>query len=328
TPAIQRIPEGGAIYNSTIVEDFAWKCKSTGSETQTFYFHLGNKIFGFIQIAWGYIAVSPTIQSNALFYVPGEGNFFETHNGHKLKVGDDGVSSEVHKLTMKWDSEMRKLVIDYNAGKTHNCHAHIEFERTCDGYKIGDGDNIVGGGIVRHCFYPVGRVKANMIINGKPYEETGNGLYIHAVSMDIMPYNVGQVWSFCDFSSKDVNENPVTFQLLQYLTPAKFGETLCTQAALQKDGKTYAVMWDNSVEFEDRVKNSKSGYDVPQAFRYRAKGQTLEDKKKVTVTMESKPDAFFKPIEVLHELPYFVKIAVQTLITNPFIFQWFESKSV
>ncbi|KAJ1912796.1 putative cell survival pathways protein [Mycoemilia scoparia] len=325
-PASQRVPEGVPTANTTTHEDFVWSCKSTGSETQTLYFRFNSGIWGFIQIAWGYIAVSPTIQSNAMFYVPGDGNAFETHNGHKLKIAKDGVSSDVHGVSMKWDENMEKLIVDYTIGKKYNIKGHFVFERTDHGFKIGDGKNIVGPGTVQHSFYPCGKVKANMIIKGKPYEETGTGFYIHAMSADIMPYNVGQEWSFTDFVSDD-KANPTTFQLLQYITPARFGGTLCTQAGLQIDGKNYAVFWDNNVKLEDNVKDNKSGYQIPKQIIYEANGEILKDKKKIKVTMDCRPDVFLQRIDVLYELPYFVKIAVQTLITNPFIFQWLELKS-
>ncbi|KAJ2296112.1 hypothetical protein IWW55_005216, partial [Coemansia sp. RSA 2706] len=69
--AASLVHEGHPIATQAVASDFAWQRDSTGSETQTMYFHLENGCVGFVQIAWAYLAMTTTVETNAMFYVPG-----------------------------------------------------------------------------------------------------------------------------------------------------------------------------------------------------------------------------------------------------------------
>ncbi|KAJ1901505.1 putative cell survival pathways protein [Kickxella alabastrina] len=330
--AASLVPEGQPIATQAVTKDFAWKRDSTGSETQTLYFHLDNGCVGFVQIAWVYMAMVTTIETNAMFYVPGHKCVFETHNGHSLKVRKDSDEYECKGVSVAWDAEHRDLKVKYTAGKQRNAKgvaASFEFVRKGDGYKIGDGKNHIGEGTAEHYFYPTGDIKVEGEINGEAFQSQGVGMFIHAHSGNIMPFNVGAEWNTVFFAGKregapaEASERD-TFHILQYETPASFGSACCSNAGLTEAGSLKAVFWDTTVEHMDMVKDENgSGYSIPKRILFTSKGKTT-DGKPVTVTFDAQPKTRLHDIDVLHEMPYVVRRLVQALITKPYIFERYQ----
>ncbi|KAJ2379103.1 hypothetical protein H4S02_007193, partial [Coemansia sp. RSA 2611] len=142
--AASLVHEGHPIATQAVASDFAWQRDSTGSETQTMYFHLENGCVGFVQIAWAYLAMTTTVETNAMFYVPGHPCVFETHNGHHLKVKKESLEYECKGLKMTWSEGHSRLQVKYTAGRERSASgvaASFEFVRKSDGYKIGDAKN-------------------------------------------------------------------------------------------------------------------------------------------------------------------------------------------
>ncbi|KAJ2704537.1 putative cell survival pathways protein [Coemansia sp. IMI 203386] len=333
--AASLVHEGHPIATQAVPKDFAWLRDSTGSETQTMYFHLDNGCVGFVQIAWAYLAMITTIETNAMFYVPGHKCVFETHNGHTLKVSKDSYEYGCKGLSMAWNKEHDKLNVKYTAGKERNAKgvaATFEFVRKSDGYKIGDGKNHIGDGTAAHYFYPTGEVIAKGEINGEKFESKGVGLFIHAHSGNIMPYNVGAEWNLSFFTGRRENASPdskerSTFHLLQYLTPESYGSVNCSNAGLTEDNQLRAIFWDTTVEHKELTKDENgSGYEIPKRVIITSKGKTT-DGKPVTVTFDARPSYRLHDIDVLHEMPYVVRRLVQALITKPFIFERYEENA-
>ncbi|KAI7826359.1 Svf1-like-domain-containing protein [Kickxella alabastrina] len=257
-------------------------------------------VCGFVQIAWVYMAMVTTIETNAMFYVPGHKCVFETHNGHSLKVRKDSDEYECKGISVAWDAEHRDLKVKYTAGKQRNAKG---FMRKGDGYKIGDGKNHIGEGTAEHYFYPTGDIKVEGEINGEAFQSQG-------------------VWNTVFFAGKredapaEASERD-TFHILQYETPASFGSACCSNAGLTEAGNLKAVFWDTTVEHMDMVKDENgSGYSVPKRILFTSKGKTT-DGKPVTVTFDAQPKTRLHDIDVLHEMPYVVRRLVQALITKP-----------
>ncbi|KAJ2897530.1 putative cell survival pathways protein [Coemansia aciculifera] len=331
--AASLVHDGHPIATQTVVKDFAWLRDSIGSETQTMYFHLDNGCVGFVQIAWAYLALTKTIETNAMFYVPGHPCVFETHNGHSLQVKKDSHEYECKGLSMSWDQDHTKLSIKYTAGKERDAAkgvaASFEFVRKSEGYKIGDGRNYVGVGTAAHYFYPAGEVTAKGEIGSIKFESKGTALFIHAHSGNIMPYNVGAEWNMNFFTghregAPKEDKDRVTFHILQYETPENAGSVNCSNAALTENNNLKAVFWDTTVEHFDVVKDENgSGYDIPRRIVFTSTGKTV-DGKNVKAVFDARPSLRLHDIDVLGEMPYFIRRIVQTLITKPFIFERYE----
>ncbi|KAJ2722426.1 putative cell survival pathways protein [Coemansia sp. Benny D115] len=330
--AASLVHDGHPIANQAVPKDFAWRRDSTGSETQTLYFNLENGCSGFVQIAWAFLTMLTTIETNAMFYMPGHKCVFETHNGHNLKVKKDSDEYECKGLAMAWDKDHKKLSIRYTAGRERSekgVTATFEFVRGSEGYKIGDAKNYIGEGSAAHYFYPAGEVTASGEINGERFESRGVGLFIHAHSANIMPYNVGAQWNMCFFTGhrQDAPQVPTTFHVLQYETPESYGSVNCSNAGLTESNALKAVFWDTTVEYRDLVKDENgSGYSLPKRVVFVSKGKTVEGKG-ITVTFDAQPDRRLHDIDVLHEMPFLLRRIVQALITKPFIFERYEKES-
>ncbi|KAJ1940495.1 putative cell survival pathways protein [Linderina macrospora] len=333
--AASLVHDGHPIATQAVPKDFSWLRDSTGSETQTLYFHLENGVVGFVQIAWAYLALTTTIETNSMVYVPGHDCVFETHNGHHLKVGKDSQQYECKGLAMGWNSDYTKLTVKYTAGRERSSKgmsAQFEFKRTADGYKIGDGKNHIGDGTAAHYFYPAGTVTADCEIHGKKFKASGVGLFIHAHSGNIMPYNVGAEWNMSFFTGQrsdklDGPRDTDTFHVLQYTTPESVGAVNCSQAGLTRDGKLHAVFWENQIEFHERHKDPNgSGYKIPDRVKITSVGKTV-DGKTVKATFDARPSKRLHDIDVLGEMPFVIKRLVQALITKPFIFERYEENA-
>ncbi|KAJ2162062.1 putative cell survival pathways protein [Coemansia sp. RSA 552] len=336
--AASLVHEGHPIATQAVPADFAWQRDSTGSETQTMYFHLDNGTVGFVQIAWAYLALTTTIETNAMFYVPGHKCVFETHNGHHLKVGKGSQEFECKGLAFAWNKDQSVLKVKYTAGRLRNdkgVTATFEFVRQSNGYKIGDAKNHIGEGTAAHYFYPAGEVSASGEINGSKFKARGSGLFIHAHSANIMPYNVGAEWNMSFFvghpqampADQRSPATASTFHVLQYTTPKSYGSVNCSNAGLTEQNRLKAVLWDTTVEHYDMVPDENgSGYELPKRVVFTSTGKTV-DGKSVRVIFDAKPSMRLHDIDVLHEMPYVIRRLVQALITKPFIFERFEDQS-
>ncbi|KAJ1731812.1 putative cell survival pathways protein [Coemansia biformis] len=336
--AASLVHDGHPVATQAVPADFAWLRDSMGSETQTMYFHLDNGCVGFVQIAWAHLTLITTVETNALFYVPGHPCVFETHSGHSLRVSKGSREFECKGLAMAWNDDHTKLTVKYTAGKDRDpkgVAASFVFTRTSDGYKIGDAKNYIDSGTAAHYFYPAGTVTATCEINGAKFESAGVGMFIHAHSAHIMPYNVGVEWNMAFFvghresvpADQRTAANTSTFHTLQYRTPDSYGAVNCSNAGLTDGSSLRAVMWDTTVEHRDKAKDANgSGYDIPANVIITARGATT-DGKAATVTFDATPAQRLHDIDVLEAMPYVVRRIVQALITKPFIFERFEESA-
>ncbi|KAI9499774.1 putative cell survival pathways protein [Coemansia spiralis] len=336
--AASLVHDGQPIATQVVAKDFAWRRDSTGSETQTLYFQLENGCLGFVQLAWAYIALTTTIETNAMFYAPGQPCVFETHNGHHLKVHKKSQEFECKGLGMAWNDDYTQLTVKYTAGRERNpkgVSASFVFDRKSDGYKIGDGKTHIGEGTVSHYFYPAGKITAKGEIDGVKFESKGAGMFIHAHAANIMPYNVGSEWNMVYFighredtpEDQRSSDNATTFHVLQYETPPSSGSVNCANSGLTESNQLKAVMWDTVVNHFDKEKDPNgSGYELPQRLVFTSNGKTV-DGKKVKVTYEAKPTQRLHDIDILHEMPYVIRRLVQALITKPFVFERYEDKA-
>ncbi|PIA16897.1 hypothetical protein COEREDRAFT_86656 [Coemansia reversa NRRL 1564] len=333
--AASLVQEGHPIATQAVPADFAWLRDSTGSETQTLHFHLENGCTGYVQIAWAYLALTTTIQTNAMFALPGQPCVFETHNGHNLKVKNNSQEYECKGLAMSWNKDYTKLSIKYTAGRERSpkgATATLEFVRKSDGYKIGDGKNYIGDGIAQHSFYPTGEVTAQGEVGGTKFESKGLAMFVHAHSGNIMPYNVGAEWNTVFFvghpESIPVDQrttaNSSTYHVLQYTTPKSYGSVSCSNAGLTDSNGLRAIFSNTQVEHHDLVEDKNgSGYSLPDRVVFTSTGKTV-DGKSAKVVFDSKPTQRLHDIDVLREMPYVLRRLVQALITKPFVFERLE----
>lgn len=73
----------------------------------------------------------------------------------------------------------------------------------------------------------------------------------------------------------------------------------------------------------DAVYDSFCGHKVPSRITYSIYG-TNEKKEEVNVEIQLTTSRLCDKIDVLGELPYLLKMFIQTFITAPYVYQWYE----
>ncbi|PVU88951.1 hypothetical protein BB559_003502 [Furculomyces boomerangus] len=327
--ALSGIKPGDPIISKITAHDLEWKCSGTGSETHSIYFRLDNGYFGFIQFAWAKVSLSTTYQTNFFIYAPGKPTIFETLNENAMQIGKDNVSVSSNSLKLQWSHDMKEIIAIYNNGKSAPHEAInllLTFKINSEGYKIGEGVNDIAGGTAMHAFYPRGAVTSQLSVHGEPnVSSSGVGIFIRAISTGILPYNVGEEWFLAVAAGKSQDED-FFFHTLHYTTPQKYGGTVITQGAILRSGKPTVYFWDNTIEQKEFSKDNTEHYELPSNNIFTMRGET-ETGKKAELIFNSRPDKFLYEIDVLGQLNRIVKSVVQTLVTNPLVFESYETKA-
>ena len=100
-----------------------------------------------------------------------------------------------------------------------------------------------------------------------------------------------------------------------------------SQGSLVIGGKIEAITIENSVAFHEVEPDEFSGYNIPTSLTNEWHGKT-SDGKQVQITMNLKLNNLLDKIDLLSELPYFIRAFIQTFITAPFVYQWLEPTKV
>jgi len=143
-------------------------------------------------------------------------------------------------------------------------------------------------------------------------------MYVHAVA-SMIPHLVSPKWNFLCLQNTDT-----TLSVLQFVTPAKYGSFDISYGAFAHKGQLVAVTVENVVEHVDTTPDPDTGYDVPAQKNYTWKGSTLDGEKAFEAYLTVRPEKLCDRIDVLGELPYFLRVIIQALVTKPFLYQWLD----
>ncbi|KAJ1960854.1 putative cell survival pathways protein [Dispira parvispora] len=211
-------------------------------------------------------------------------------------------------------------------------NGELAFRFRNQGFKVGPegryymGNTSVTGGppdgqeasYIKHIYGPGASVSGWIKAKGVTYNMDGTGLFIHAQS-DMKPYTVADKWHFAFFAGEDVILN-----MLQFKTLAKAGSVRVNKGSFTEGGQVRAVTIGNQIETSDFQHDNVSGYDVAGHVVYAWEGQTV-DGKPFQAKIEVDSTNLISRIDILHQLPYFVRKIIQALITKPFIYEWYDT---
>lgn len=96
-----------------------------------------------------------------------------------------------------------------------------------------------------------------------------------------------------------------------------------SEGVLVLDNKIVAVTLDNFSRLLNKTHDSFSGYEIPSEVEYKWAG-TAKDGRLVKIEMKVPLRRLLDKIDLLSELPYLIRKFIQTCITAPFVYQWFE----
>ena len=104
---------------------------------------------------------------------------------------------------------------------------------------------------------------------------------------------------------------------------------ICSTGSFVKDGKTIAVTSDSRMVQSKLKYDEFSGYNIPTEFQSSWLGKTVVDgvEKDVKIEMTTELKNSVAKIDILAELPYVLKVIIQTFVTAPYMFQWIEKNT-
>lgn len=243
----------------------------------------------------------------------------------KFELSSDKRSVKTDFFNIQLDAD-QKL---YKINITHpELVVSLDFERVDQGFKVGEGKTYLGGdkasaaGFVSHKFWPRCSAKGTFIVDQKIHEIEGDGTFIHAIQ-GMQPQLIASNWNFVDFHS-----DKASIAMMQFQTTKQYGSVNINQGSLVLNDKLVCVSIDNSVELLDMKKDEETEYDIPQTVKMTWKGKTIkqegEEPKDVSIVIISEPKNLIDKIDVLAEIPYFIRKLVQSLIVKPYIYQWLD----
>ncbi|KAJ3075137.1 putative cell survival pathways protein [Podochytrium sp. JEL0797] len=305
--------------------DLKWVRPHGGNETFTFYMTLENGLFAFLQMTHSAMGLSPDVMLTCRVYHPDDTKEGITshHGSSSMKLSDDDLSASCGEMSIKYSHTTKGYHIHY---LNHETMFDIEFIPTDDAFKIGDGKAFFGkdqhDGYVQAVFMPKATVTGTMTVAGKSSECKGEGLFHHAIQ--VKPQDAAR-WNFINFQ----NEKDA-LMLYEFELPkaCESGPVLTSQGCIVRNGKTLAVTTDNRAVHVQHAIDPTSQYQIPTQMFMTWHGKTLEDELDVKVEISTMLDNNLDRIDVLGELPFLLRKLIQTFVTAPFIFSWYERKVI
>ncbi|KAG2209777.1 hypothetical protein INT47_001925, partial [Mucor saturninus] len=318
----------GQYYTALDDHDLDWTLASGSStENQVFYVTTRKGGFAFVQLIHSNIGIwNPTISFTCRFYDPeSKTSVFKNINMSKFELSADKRSVKTDFFNIQLDADQRV----YKINITHpELVVSLDFSRVDKGFKVGEGKTYLGGdqssaaGFVSHKFWPRATAKGTFIVNQDIYEIEGDGMFIHAIQ-GMQPQLIASNWNFLNFHSEEAS-----IAMMQFQTTKQYGSVNINQGSLVLNGKLVCVSVENTVELLDLKKDEDTDYNIPEKVKMTWKGKTIKEEglepEDVSIVMISEPKNLIDKIDVLSEIPYFLRKIVQSLIVKPYIYQWLD----
>ncbi|KAI9360153.1 oxidative stress survival, Svf1-like protein [Pilaira anomala] len=321
----------GQYYSELTSKDYEWTLAS-GSATENQIFYMTTKTGGFIFVQLIYSGIGlfkPTVSFTCRFYDPlSKRNKFKNFNqASEFTLSKDrrSVKTEFFNVTLDDASSRFKISI------THpELIADLDYVRIDKGFKVGEGKTFLGGkdqssaaGIVSHKFWPRCAATGTIIIEKQYYEVDAYGMFIHAIQ-GMQPQLIASKWNFIDFQAKDA-----ALSMMQFTTTKQYGGVEVNQGSIVLHDKLISVCVENNVELLDLKKDTETDYDIPQSVKLTWKGKTVKENpndqiKDVSVVMVVPLKNLIDKIDILAEIPWFLKKIVQTFVVKPYVYQWLD----
>ncbi|KAJ1569165.1 putative cell survival pathways protein [Cladochytrium tenue] len=295
-------------------KDLAWVVDhSQSTEGQTFYLHLADGGFTFLQVTARFYGADGVKHTKSL-----------SLSSTSFSVSSDRLSVECENVSLKRD-EVGNYHIRLDCGS--ELQYDLKFVPTDKVVKINDGlfpyiQNDPSNGYIKASFAPMADVSGTIIVNGIEKSAVGSGFCVNAFQS--RPQCVGK-WNFINIQSS----NKDGLLLYEFEMPEGYNYDLdiVSQGIITRNGKTIAVTLDNRSVQLDRELDSFSGYKIPKEFKVSMTGKTCDGSNKdVRVELSLKPIKLLDKIDVLSELPWMLRTIIQTFVTAPFVYSWYEEK--
>lgn len=210
--------------------------------------------------------------------------------------------------------------------KLKDVEYNVTIEFVDRGYKVRNGKSYLGEGrkeYISHRFVPYCKVSGTARIKGQQVDCAGTALYVEAVST-LAPHAVANTWDFFTFHAP---AEAAAVNLIGFRTPAKYGNTEYSQGSITLDGKLVSVLIENTSQHVTTEKDPQNGYNIPTEVAYTWSGKTLADNQPISATAKVVLGKAESCIDILAELPWLIRKAIQAIVAKPFLYQFVDRQA-
>ncbi|KAJ3301557.1 putative cell survival pathways protein [Kappamyces sp. JEL0829] len=319
---------------ATPIHDFSvWKLKDSSSCThsKTFYIILKDKTFLLFQCVYSTMnSWSHSVQCTLRVYPgssAGPSRVGKTVGlgAHDFRLGKDSLSVDTGALRLDCIDGGKQYGLFYKDEESGLSLQATVTVASVGSFVIDQGkscglttgmfsfkDSAPDNGWVKSSFIPKATCSGTFEIKGqKTVFEDGLACGIDANVFH--PQNVLQ-WNFVNL------QNDTDSLMLYQCTVAE--KNVC-QASLTIDNKLVAILVENKLVFYDAEVDDFCGYKVPKKITHKLTGKTVGGEP-ITISLELPLKNLIDKVDVLAELPYLVRIFIQTFVTAPYCYQWID----
>ncbi|KAJ3121463.1 putative cell survival pathways protein [Physocladia obscura] len=292
-------------------DDFKWRTNvPSATEAFTFYLTLSNGTYILAQMTLRMYNSDKTKYASTLS--PSMSSF---------KVSDDKLSVACEQMQFTYNSTTRGYTLVFDLG-VDVAAVKVVLTPTDAPFKVNNGRLPFGtkdsDGFVDAAFYPRHEAKGTVSFEGSTTNVVGWGSSSHVVQCKPQ---VPAKWNFVNLQ----NEKDA-IMLYEFDLPK--GAKCTSIGAVIRNGRTIAVTTTNrSVHVQKQNDSKFSGYDVPTQLFIVLIGKTQDSGEDVHVEISIVQKNLLDAIDVLAQLPYLLKVFIQTFITAPYVYQWYEDVS-
>ncbi|KAJ3103142.1 hypothetical protein HDU97_010350 [Phlyctochytrium planicorne] len=312
------------------IDDLKWVLEpSSSNESYTFYLTLDNGIYMNIQVAYSTMGSNPitgtrvTIQYATKIYLKDGRILTKTapSSAETFKLSEDKLDLDGGAINIKFNHSTMAFTVEFKPDEATTIafvmSPESEFFKVNDGAIFFKGEDEPGKGYVNTQFLPRGRVTGKMVVDGEEFDMAGLGVFRHVVQHQ--PLSVGK-WNIVNFHSKDVSVLLYEFEMppgTNYLR-----DIVCI-GAIVKDKKLFSVTTENRVIHSQKVKDDVSGYFKPTEVKIHLGGPSFQSGD-ISCELIRPLKAPIDSIDILAELPYALRVIIQTFVTAPYMYYFGE----
>jgi len=170
-------------------------------------------------------------------------------------------------------------------------------------------------GLMRHAFWPRCTSEGTITTPDGPIDFSGRAFYVYALQ-GMKPHHAASRWNFVNFQGPTYSAI-----LMEYTTPPSYGSTTVCVGMIAKDGEIVRAGCDSTATHLKSAGDPVNDWPAPSEAKFTWSGKT-KDGKELTAVLEGALGERLDRIDVMAEVPGFVKKIVQTAAgTKPYVYQ-------